>query len=182
MSGRVSAILRSWRRDRRGVAAVEFAFTVPVLLVVYMAGFELSQAMAAYRKLSDATVELANITAQYTKMNSGDVSSVMNASAQIMAPCPTANLTIVLSEVTTDAANNATVTWSQASGGASALTAGSSIALPAGLGSPGTSYILVQTTYRYDPIIGGHFISAIPMTDQIYMVPRASSAIPYTAS
>jgi hypothetical protein len=52
--------------------------------------------------------------------------------------------------------------------------------LPAGLGSPSTSYILVQTTYLYTPIAGSRFLGPVPMTDQIYMLPRASSSIPYT--
>jgi len=179
-AGRLLQRWRQWRDDTRGVAAVEFAFTVPVLLIVYLAGFELSQAMATYRKLSDTTVELANISAQYTTMGSLDVTSVMNASSQIMSPYPTQNLGIVLSEVTTDASSNATVTWSQASSGATALPVGQAITLPSGLASPSTSYILVQTTYRYTPTVGANFIGPIPMTDQIYMIPRSSPTIPYT--
>lgn len=171
---------RRWWANARGVAAVEFAFTVPILLIIYLAGFGLSQAMATYRKVSDTTVELANVATQYTTMGATDVTSVMNASAQVMAPYPTQNLTIVLSEITTDASNNATVTWSQAFNGATPLTVGAPASLPTGLASPSTSYLLVQTTYLYTPIVGSHFMGSIPMTDQIYMQPRASSSIPYT--
>jgi Flp pilus assembly protein TadG len=181
MSGRwASRLAARWRADRRGVAAVEFAFTVPVLLVVYLMGFELSEAMATYRKLSDATVELANVTAQYTTMGCTDVTSVMNASSQIMAPYPTQNLTIVVSEITTDNNNIAKVTWSETENCTAGLTPGSVVTLPPGLASQSTSYILVQTTYLYNPIVGGSFIGSIPMTDQIYMLPRASPTIPYT--
>jgi Flp pilus assembly protein TadG len=180
MRARLSALLARWGLDRSGVAAVEFAFTVPVLLVVYLAGFEISQAMATYRKVSDTTIELANVAAQYTTMATLDITSVMNASSQIMAPYPTQNLSIVLSEITTDDANNATVTWSQASNGATPLTPGTNVTLPAGLGTKDTSYILVTTTYLYVPIAGANFIGPIPMTDQIYMLPRASASIPCT--
>jgi hypothetical protein len=72
------------------------------------------------------------------------------------------------------------VTWSQASSGATALACGTPVTLPAGLGSPSTSYILVTTTYLYVPLVGAGFIGPIPMTDQIYMLPRASSSIPCT--
>jgi Flp pilus assembly protein TadG len=167
-----------WRADERGVAAVEFAFTVPVLLIVYLAGFELSQAMATYRKLSDTTVELANVSAQYTTMGALDVTSVFNASAQIMAPYQTSNLTIVLSEVTTDASSNATVTWSCPYNGAVALPTGQAVTMPTGMAQPSTSYILVQTTYQYNPTVGANLIGPIPMVDQIYMIPRSSPNIP----
>ena len=187
MRAQLSSLLSRLGLDRRGVAAVEFAFTVPVLLIIYLAGFEISQAMATYRKVSDTTVELAKVAAQYTTMAPLDVTSVMNASSQIMAPYPTQNLGIVVSEISVDANNNATVTWSQASAGATQLCAGTAVTLPAGLSppvpppaSPAKSFILVSTTYRYVPVIGAGFIGPIPMTDQIYMVPRASSSIPCT--
>ncbi len=166
--------------DDRGVAAVEFAIMVPVLMLIYVAGFELSEGMATYRKMSDATIELANVATQYTTMGSLDVASVFNASSQIMSPYPTQNLEIVLSEVTTDVNSHATVTWSQAYNGATALSPGQPITLPTGLAQPNISYMLVQTHYNYVPVAGGGFMASIPLTDQIFMQPRSSPNIPYT--
>jgi len=181
MKGVLSAALGSrLAADRRGVAAVEFAMTVPVLIMVYIAGFEVSQAMATYRKVSDTTIELANIAAQYTTIGTADSTSIMNASSQIMAPYSTQNLTIVLSEITTDANNNAKVTWSEPYNGATALPQNSAITLPSGLATPNTNYILIQTTYLYNPVTGTTLVPSIPMTDQIYMLPRASPSIPFT--
>jgi Flp pilus assembly protein TadG len=171
---------RGLRGDRRGVAAVEFALLTPVLLLVYLGGFEASQAVATFRKLSDMTVELANITAQYTTMSNTDVTSVEAASTQIMAPYTTSNAAIVVSEITTDANSNATVTWSVPYNGATALTKGASYTLPSGMVTASTSYILVKSTYTYTPSIGSAYIGAIPMTDQIYMLPRQSTSITYT--
>jgi Flp pilus assembly protein TadG len=173
---------RSWRDlagDRRGVAAVEFALVVPVVIVVYLAGFEVMEASTVYRKLTDTTVQIANVTSQYTTMGSTDVSNVMGASAQIMTPYPTTNLSIVLSEVTTDNSGAGKVTWSQEYQG-TALAAASPVTMPSGFQTPNTSYILVQTTYSYQPVIGGAFVKPISLTNQIFMLPRSSSSIPYT--
>jgi Flp pilus assembly protein TadG len=171
------------RSDIRGVAAVEFAFTVPILLLLYLGGFELSQAMATYRKVSDTTVELANVSAQYTTMSASvDVPSIFSASSQIMTPFSTGNLTIVMSEVYTDPTTNvATVQWSYPYQGGTPLPAGQVIALPAGMAQPGLCYILVQATYLYNPVVGAAFIGSIPMTDQIFMQPRSSACIAQTA-
>jgi len=170
-----------WCADRRGVAAVEFSLVLPFLLILYFGGYQTTQAVSAYRKLSDATVELGNVTAQYTTMSATDVSNVFNASSQIMAPDSTTNLKIVLSEITTDASSNATVTWSQAYQGGTALGVGTSVTLPAGLGAPNTSYIFVQTNYTWTPGFANSFVStSIPMSDQFYMIPRNSANIPYT--
>jgi Flp pilus assembly protein TadG len=161
------------------VAAVEFALVVPVVIVAYLAGFEVMEAATVNRKLTDTTVQIANVTAQYTTMGATDVSNVLGASSQIMTPYSTSNLTIVLSEVTTNAAGAGSVTWSQTYQGA-ALAVGTPVTMPAGFTTPNSNFILVQTTYSYQPVIGGAFVRPISMTNQIFMLPRSSSSIPYT--
>lgn len=39
----------------RRPAAIEFALLVPVLLLMYLGGYELTQALSTYRKLTDTT-------------------------------------------------------------------------------------------------------------------------------
>jgi Flp pilus assembly protein TadG len=165
---------------RGGATAVEFALLLPALLLLYLGGYELTRALSTYRKVTDTTTEIASIVSQYSTMSSSDVSSVLGASTQIMAPNSTANLKLVLSEISTDAHSNATVTWSQAYNGGTVLTAGSAVTLPAGLAMANTSYILVQTAYSYTPTIGAAYVPTIPLSDSIYMLPRQSSSITYT--
>ncbi|HEY1750845.1 MAG TPA: TadE/TadG family type IV pilus assembly protein [Caulobacteraceae bacterium] len=173
------AFLQRLGGDARGVAALEFALVVPVMIVVYLVGFEVAEAATVYRKLNDTTVQLANVSAQYTSMGATDTTQVLNASSQIMAPYPTARLTIVLSEVTTNAKGKGVVTWSQAYQGA-ALDPKTKMTMPSGFQTANTSYMLVQTTYSYQPTIGAAFIGPITLRDQIFMLPRASASIPYT--
>jgi Flp pilus assembly protein TadG len=193
---------RAWRRlrgDQRGVAAIEFALVVPAVIVVYLVGFEVAEAGTAYRKLTDTTVQLANITAQYTSMSCTDVNNVLDATAQIMSPYPTSNISIVMSEVSVNSSNVAKVVWSEEYQG-TRLAVNSTVTMPSGYqnqnatstcpppnGQPSvvtTCYILVQTTYAYQPTIGAAFIGSgkmvgpISMQDQIFMLPRASMQIP----
>ncbi len=176
--------LRSWRDlrgDTGGVAAIEFALVVPLVIVVYAAGFEIVQAATVNRKLTDTTVQLANVTTQYTSVSSADLSNIFAASSQIMAPYSVTTLKIVLTQVKTDNSSNGTVDWSQGyPTGTPGLAANSAVTLPAGFASPNSYYILVQTTYTYSTTIGSAFIGNLPMSDQIFMVPRQSSSIPCT--
>jgi Flp pilus assembly protein TadG len=173
---------RTWRdllAHTGGVAAIEFALVVPLVIIVYAGGFEIVQAATVNRKLTDTTVQLANVTTQYTAVGEPDLANIFAASSQIMAPYPTSSLTIVVSEIQTDTNSHGTVAWSQGYPTASAcLAKNSAVALPAGFASPSSYYILVQTTYSYAPTIGGAFVHTIPMTDQIFMVPRQSTQIP----
>jgi len=170
--------LRRLSGDRRGVAAVEFALVVPSVILVYLVGFEVTEAATAYRKLTDTTVQLADVSAQYTSMNCTDVSNVLNASAQIMTPYPTGNIQIRISEVGTNSSGAGSVTWDQPYNGATQLAAGTAVTMPAGFQTPNSYYMLVQTTYLYEPSIGAAFIGPITMTNQIFMLPRSSTSIP----
>jgi Flp pilus assembly protein TadG len=177
---RSGGCLAAFARARRGAAAVEFAILVPVLLLLYLGGYEVTQALSTYRKLTDTTTEIANIVSQYAGLSSANLTSIFSASTQIMTPHSAASLTIVLSEISTDASSNPTVTWSQAYNGATPLTAGAAVKLPAGLAMANTSYVLVQTTYLYTPTIGAAYVRPIPMQNSIYMLPRRSPTIAYT--
>jgi Flp pilus assembly protein TadG len=178
--------LRSWRGlfgHTGGVAAIEFALVVPLVIIVYAGGYEIAQAATVNRKLTDTTVQLANVTTQYTSVATADLNNIFAASSQIMAPYPTSTLTIVVSEVKTDASSNGTVAWSQGyPTGTACLAKNSAVTLPAGFASPNSFYVLVQTTYSYAPTIGSAFVHTIPMTDQIFMVPRQSTSIPATGT
>jgi Flp pilus assembly protein TadG len=174
-------------RDARGVAALEFALVVPAVIVLYAGGYEIAQAATVNRKVTDTTVQLANVTSQYTTVANTDISQIFAASSQIMLPYSTTPLTITLSEVQADSTGsvNSKVIWSQsyvASSGTvgAGLATGSTVIMPTGLPSPNQYYILVQTTYLYTPTVGAAFVNNIPMSDQIFMIPRESSQIPCT--
>jgi Flp pilus assembly protein TadG len=176
-----AAALSRWARDCRGVSAVEFALVLPLLLLIYLGGFQVSQMLSAYRKMTITTRAVADLTTQYASMSNADVANVLNASAQVMAPFSTSNLSIVLSEITTNALGISTVTWSQPFN-ATALQIGKVVVLPLGLIQPNTSIILSQVSYLYTPTVGYQLTGSHVMSDQLYMRPRQTQSVTLTGS
>jgi Flp pilus assembly protein TadG len=178
----------AWRGDTRGAAAVEFALLLPVLVALYLGGFETLRLVSTYRKVCDTTAQLANITAYSDTVAKADLQISMAAAAQIMAPYSTSKLEIVASEIQVVSSSSATVTWSQAWKGGSAYPAGehakgSTWTLPPALAAApaDTYYILVQTSYAYTTLLGGHYIGFnIPLANQLYMSPRSITKIKCT--
>ena len=172
--------LRQWIARTDGAAVVEFALLLPMLIILFVGGLAASQAITAYRKVVDTTVQLANVSTQYTAMTPADTSSIMAATSQIMVPYSTLTLTIKLTEITTDINGVGLVVWCQAwPTGGPCNTPGQTWPLPSGLATPSTSYMLVQSSYTYDLGLGSsYFARSIPMSYQIYMAPRQSAAIP----
>lgn len=156
------------RGDERGIAAVEFALILPLMLMIYMGLVELSRGMRAAQKLDLVAHTLADLTAQQLTggQNTGqaglteaDITSVFSAANTLMAPLPVANLRMTISEVniTSPAAGTwqARTVWSVTRNGAvprpcQVLTAGNGA--PVSVSTMPTSY--TQITNGVNPTTG----------------------------
>ena len=180
----LGSLHRLWRRaraDDRGVAAVEFALLLPVLVLLYAVGFELCQAATVKRKLTDTTVQLANLTSQYTTVSKSDIATIMNASSETMTPFPNTSLAIVVSEVNIDSKGKASVTWSEPYLNGSPFQGTplkTAPVAPPSFQTPNSSYLVVQSAYAYTPVIAGGLVGPMTLNDQSFMLPRDAGSIP----
>jgi Flp pilus assembly protein TadG len=175
---------RRFGRARRGIAAVEFAMLLPVLVVLFLASFDAGRALTIYMKVRAATFSLAAITNQYQTMALTDMQSVTGATSVIMSPYPNSSAVITVSQVTVASATSATVAWSYSLNG-TALAQNSSVTLPTNLttcGSYPCYLIYAQVSYPYTPMFGFFTKSAITLADNLYVTPRSSSCVIYTPS
>ena len=60
-------------KDRRGAAAVEFAFIAPVMILMYYGLAELTQAMMADRRASHVASAIGDLVAQDTAINTTEI-------------------------------------------------------------------------------------------------------------
>ena len=178
-----SVIRHSWthfhalRADRRGVALIEFAFTVPILLTMYIGSAELCNGIGAQRKVTTTTRALADLTSQYTVINNAELSQIAAASAQIMAPYNVSvGYQLTITQVKIDGASVAKVDWSYAQG-TTPLTVGDNVTMDAALRQPNTYMLVAQVQYIYTPRLGQAFSKPITMRDTIFMSPRGSDFI-----
>jgi Flp pilus assembly protein TadG len=176
------ARIRQFAQTDSGTAAIEFAALLPFMLIVYIGGVELGDAVAIDRKVAVTTRTVADLATQYTTIANGDSSTILGAASAILAPYSSANLGITVSLIAIDANGRATVAWSDTSGG-TALTAGAQVTLPGTcpgtscLAQPSTYLIFGQASYAYTPTLGYVISGTINMSDEIFMSPRQSACI-----
>ena len=168
--------MRHLLKDRRGVAASEFAMSLPFLVLLYIGGYQLSDAISAYRKVAVATRTVADLTSQYTSVSYDDIDEILNASAQVLSPYKISAAKITVSQIAISSSGVATVDWSRGKN-ISGLTRGTAFTLPASVRTPNSYVIVASINYTYTPVAASGMIGTIPFQDQIIMGPRASAEV-----
>ena len=152
--------LRAFRTDRRGVSAVEFALISPVLILLFVGMADLTSTLIAQRRASHATSSVGDLVAQFAAVDpNSDIPNAFSASADILAPYPTATLQTRISSIIQDSSGVARINWSctpttnQSIFAPYAAGTASSAFLyswPSGLvANAGDSIIMVESTYVF---------------------------------
>ena len=162
--------------DRRGLSAVEFALLLPLMLTLYLGSVEVSNGVAADRKVAITARTVADLAARMTTIHNVDMTNILGASSAVIAPYSVSNLKVTVSEVSIDAKGNATITWSDTLNG-TAHSVGQAMAIPASLAVPSTSLILGEVQYNYNPTFGYVLTGTLTLKGQMYMAPRLSSTV-----
>ena len=166
--------LSRFKRDRRGVSAVEFAFVAPVMIGLYLGCVEISDGVAADRKVSLIVDALADLSAQVTTISATDMTNILNASGSIITPYSANNLKATLSCLKIDANNNVTVAWSATLNG-TARAVGSSVTIPSALQVPSSQLLFSEASYAYTPTVGYTITGTLTLSDHMYMAPRIAA-------
>jgi len=199
MSPALKSLTRKWRRgrlfvlkllgDRRGVAAIEFAMIVPIMLVLFFGTVEFSSGVAADRKVSLMALTLSNLTSRSISVSDSDLTNFSAASNAVMTPYvpPTYNATKgTITELWIDqSTGNARVQWSK---GSVPRGTGTLVTIPAGLivkdstGNivPNQYLIFSEVSYLYTPAVGYVMAKAgITLSDVSYTRPRQTVCVTY---
>ncbi|GGE33116.1 hypothetical protein GCM10007276_08000 [Agaricicola taiwanensis] len=168
------ALLTSrFARDARGVSAVEFALVLPFMLILYLGGIEISQAVAINRKVTLVSRVVSDLVAQSSEdITVAELNAIFAAADAIMAPYPVENLGVTVSSVAIDGSQNGSVTWSRQRN-STERGAGEPITFPSpAMAVANTSLIMAEAKYRYVPTFGSAYIDPINLSETIYMRPR----------
>ncbi len=165
--------------DQPGVAAIEFAMIVPIMLVLFFGTVEFSSGVAVDRKVTLMARTMSDLTSQNTSVTvSPQLNNFFTAANAIMTPYPNAPTTVVISELWINSSLQARVQWSQGYGGANAHSAGTVLTIPSALAVAGTYLIFSEVSYLYKPTIGYVMNrSGITLSDVAYTRPRQQTCV-----
>jgi Flp pilus assembly protein TadG len=189
----IAAKVERFGRDRRGVAAIEFAFIVPVLLVMYFITMEASQAIETSKKVSRIGSMVADLVTQQQAVLKADLEAMMKIGTSTLQPYNRSSPTIIITgiQITDEASPKVQVAWSRKLVGStySVDAAKNTITtVPAALIIRNTFLVRVESDLGYKPIITWSadnsqtlgltsVFSNITMSETYYLRPRRSPTI-----
>ncbi|PLX37969.1 MAG: hypothetical protein C0606_06905 [Hyphomicrobiales bacterium] len=181
----VAAKLARFRRDKRGIAAVEFAMLAPVLVIAFIGTFELSEAITVNRKVTHATSTIADLVTQSEKLTNSEVENIFDATAAVLSPYPSANLKLVVATIGPDANGDPIVVASRARNTTKwTENTAPPISLPEGLDYSSQQIVIAKSEYSYKAVFSSLSKEIIgneswTMGDIFYLRPRNSSSITF---
>lgn len=179
LTGLHSALQR-FGRARDGLAAVEFAFLLPVMITMFFGVVEVSQALSCRTDVTNVAATVADLSAQASSLSTSDVSNVFNAAGAILYPFDTSVAKITITSIAYDdvskSLTSGKVAWSCSRNG-TARTANDTVSLPDGLMTSGGSVIMAEVTYDYTSATTKTITGPITMSNTFYTKPRRVAQI-----
>lgn len=173
---KVAKRIRSFRKEKRGVAAMEFALIAPFMIALWLGSIELSQGVSADRKVSHAASVLADLVTQQTNITRAEMQDIMRATQAIMAPYDAASLSIELAGVRIDGDGSTEVMWSETQNG-SGSSVGGTYAIPGPLLIPNSFLVVANLSYLHTPVTTHVITGPITLSDAFFLRPRRSESI-----
>jgi len=182
-----------WRRDQKGLAAVEFAMLLPFMITLFFGVVETSLALLCRADVSIMASTTADLTSQADTLAKSDISNVYSAAGTILYPYydpsvtgsakPTIRVTSVIWDTVGQSTTIGKVSWTCTQSGSgtltpTSLTVGGTFTLPQALLATNGSVIVAEIAYRYASPTSQVITGAINFTNNFYTKPRRVLQIP----
>lgn len=162
-------IRRFWH-DRRGVAAVEFALAMPMMITALLGTVEISNLVKSYGKAVSAAQTVADLTAQATSLTTTQMNSIRTAAQRVLDPLASDGSVLGVDVVSVGFSSTGAPTqlWRYQWG---AVSGAPSLTGATGLGTTGESVIMVRLSYICVPLLH-HLVPSKTFVEMSYTRPR----------
>ncbi|MGB7335220.1 MAG: TadE/TadG family type IV pilus assembly protein [Salaquimonas sp.] len=182
---RSSYLMGRFKEETKGVAAIEFAFIAPLMLVMYIGTLEISNAVSANRKLSRVSSTVGDLLTQAECFSDTTLNDIVEISGDIMYPYTNAVKIEINGVLITS--GTAKVQWSRAWNGGVTKAVGAPYTVPNKIKIDDNFLLAAKIQMAYKPTIGwlttgDKFTvktdtSAINMSEEMFLRPRIGNDI-----
>ena len=174
----IRRVARRLRLDRRGTAAVETALLSPVLIMLFLGTFEVTQLIRVEAKLTRAAQAIQDIVAGQTTASAATLTAAFTGGQIVMLPFGASSFSASIASVTfNSSAVASTVDWQEIENSNPGMTTTYACTTASGMSLGSDSVIVVQATYTYVPIISYLLGKSFTLTQTAYGRPRNAATV-----
>lgn len=178
---KISQTIARFTHSHEGVAVVEFALIMPLLLLLYLGTVEASRAISYDRRLTTIAASLGDLVARSdTEITAAQLTDYFQAAEAIIAPFVAGGLKQVVTSVYIDNLGVATVHWSEGYNGGVEHNVGTPYpTVPTKLASLALDdYIIVsEAEMPYNPLTTYAFPGSLRLYKEYFHLPRFGERI-----
>lgn len=177
---------RRLRRDKSGVAAIEFAMIVPIMVMLFFGTVEFSQALTVDRRVAQIASTMADLVAQYDTLTYTQVDNIHVVAKSLILPYSESPLKVgVWNLKKTGTAPPVADKGKAYTGAVNRLGQTYSETVPPGLlddqaAGVEVCVVMSEVEYAFTPTIGQWLTSGVTLTEKFYLKPRKSNCVEMT--
>lgn len=163
-------------RDTRGLATLESAILLPMMVILLMGMFDIGQAVIINQKVTAASHMAGDLITRKTVINDVDLDDAVGVALLVIDPYDRNLLGIDIVGVTFDEDNDPEESWRHTH------NMNENINLPAravDLGVNGEGLVAISTVYKYTPYFTGSLLGEINMEETSFLRGRKNSFVRY---
>ncbi len=184
LNRKLRRVLARFGRQESGIAAVEFALILPIMMTMYFGLVEFSQALGHDRKSVVVTRSLVDMVTQSVIVDNADMTSIFAAATAVMAPYPQDRIAMRVTSYRIDGAGNAFVDWSDVRNinapvayVAKPHCEAANPSVPSQIRAVRTSLVQAEVLLNHRPTIGYTLVGNIEMKESQFMKPRIAATV-----
>jgi Flp pilus assembly protein TadG len=174
--------LRRLSAEEHGIAAVEFSLILPILIVLWIAGVEVTGALSVDRRVNNFASSMGDLIARMKSVSYAQVNDIFDLSEAAMFPYPDTGMGMRITAIDIDDDGDAKVAWSRSRGGLTAYSKDAVVnsSVPDALrgeDNAGAQIIMSEATYSYTPAVGYVITGSLGLDDRMFFVPRITEQV-----
>ena len=178
--------LRRFGVNTAGVAAIEFAYLAPLLILATFGTFEVARAVLMHKRFQRVSAMVGDLVAREQQIGTNvnqaraEMDGIMASAQHVMKPFSTTTLKVSVMAIRakSDDATKTKIEWSYGFQGGAEPAQCANKGMPAtGMITQGNAAIMVEAQYTYTPLLANlvpGFSNAITWKDTITHSPRNS--------
>jgi len=169
---------RAFKKDKSGIAAMEFAIIAPIMISIYFGLAEVASAINVDRRISHAANVVGDLATQGTEATNEDIEEFFAAAIRVLDVSNVSDITLELTSYDLDDDGNPRLLGMATLNSGQTLPAFDAATVDTRILNSTSGVVVARIAYSYEPLMLQFTDTNINLTEIFLLKPRRSASVP----